>query len=266
MPRKQPLTPAELSRMSPLELRAFAYLAWASAAHRQVSYRDVGRLSLPSGDFIGVRTAVKVVQDLADSGLLEVHGVAGILHAPLSVHVAGHQPRPARAPQSEPTATAAPAHVPAARDRFTGAPDPGAAETIPASQVRGPGWSTLPEPTKLRRRLWGVVHGKGPMICSRAAQFKTSKGRPPTVQELAGLLGWQDGTPVTQALGRLIQTGWLVQTPHGLLRVGPAYEKHLAGAAKVLDAACGGGGRDESCAQLVGEDACSPGPALRGAG
>ncbi len=227
--------------MSPLELRAFAYLAWACAANREVSYRDVGRLCLPNGDFIGVRTAVKVVQDLSDSGLLEVHGGTEVLHAPLSVRVAGHQPRPARAPQGESATTVVRSLVPAARDGFAGAPDPGAAETIPASQVRGSGWSTLPAQTKLRRRLWGVVHGKGPMICSRAAQYESSKGRPPTPQELAHLLGWQDGTPVTQALGRLIQTGWLVQTPHGLLRVGPAYEQHLADAAaaeaKTSDAA-----------------------------
>ena len=214
--------------MSPLELRTFAYLAWACAANREVTYRDIGRLTLPSGDLIGVRTAVKVVQDLADSGLLTVHGATELLHAPLSLRVAGHQPRAARAPQEEQaTAPAGRSFVPPARDKFAGVPDPGALETIPASQVRGSGWSTLHPHAKLRRRLWGVVHGKGPMICSRAAQYETSKGRPPTPEELAQILGWQDGTPVTQAFRRLIQTRWLTQTDEGLLRVGPAYEQHV---------------------------------------
>ncbi|MFB6517294.1 hypothetical protein [Streptomyces sp. NPDC056401] len=218
-----------------MELRAFAYLAWACAANREVSYRDVGRLSLPNGDLIGVRTAVRVVQDLADSGLLAVLGGTEVLHAPLSVRVAGHQPRPARAPQGE--QAAAPggrSFVPAARDRFADAPDPGAVETFPASELRrSPGWATLSAQAKLRRRLWGVVHGKGPAICARAAQFETSKRRPPGPKELAVILGWQDGTPVSQALGRLVQTGWLVQTEQGLLRVGPAYEQHLARAGRV---------------------------------
>ncbi|WP_426405036.1 hypothetical protein ACN9M0_36650 [Streptomyces sp. R-07] len=31
-----------------LKLRALAHLAWASAAHREVTYRDVGWLSLPT--------------------------------------------------------------------------------------------------------------------------------------------------------------------------------------------------------------------------
>lgn len=68
------------------------------------------------------------------------------------------------------------------------------------------------------------------MICSRTAQYETSKGRPPTPEELAQLLGWQDGTPVNQAFRRLIQTRWLTQTDGGRLRAGPAYEQHLASA------------------------------------
>ncbi|WP_327686582.1 hypothetical protein [Streptomyces sp. NBC_00467] len=225
--------------MSPLELRAFAYLAWACAANREVSYRDIGRLTLANGDSIGVRTAVKAVQDLSDSGLITVHGDTEVLHAPLSVRIAGHRPRLAQAPPQDQTENtpAGRTFVPTARDRFADAPNPGAVTTLSASQVRGQGWSTLPPHAKLRRRLWGVVHGKGPMICSRTAQYETSKGRPPTPEELAQLLGWQDGTPVTQAFGRLIQTRWLTQTDGGHLRAGPAYEQHLASAATRKDVA-----------------------------
>jgi hypothetical protein len=52
--------------MSSPELPGFAYLACASVAHREVSYRALGRLSPSNGDFIGVRTVVKVAQELAD--------------------------------------------------------------------------------------------------------------------------------------------------------------------------------------------------------
>ncbi|MFE6127547.1 hypothetical protein ACFQ6Q_04625 [Streptomyces sp. NPDC056437] len=225
--------------MSPLELRVFAYLAWACAANREVSYRDIGRLSLTNGDFIGARTAVKAVEDLSDSGLIAVRGDTQLLHAALRVRIAGHQPRPSRSPQDQ--AADAPAvsqtFVPVARDRFSGTPDPGALTIISANQVRGQGWSTLPPEAKLRRRLWGVVHGKGPMICSRTAQYEASRGRPATSEELAHVLGWQDGTPVSQAFRLLVQTRWLAQTDEGLLHIGPAYKQHLAAAVMETGAA-----------------------------
>ncbi|MER7111141.1 hypothetical protein [Streptomyces sp. NPDC000229] len=85
----------------------------------------------------------------------------------------------------------------------------------------------------LQRSLLAFARAAGAFS---VAVICAAKGRPPTPQELAVLLGWQDGTPVAQALGRLIQTGWLVQTPHGLLRVGPAYEQHLVGAANASNA------------------------------
>ncbi|WP_154073996.1 hypothetical protein [Streptomyces sp. TM32] len=94
--------------MSPLELRIFAYLAWASAANRPVTFREIGHLPLSTGDLVGVRAAVKTTRDLADTGLVALLGQTRILHAPLTVLVAGHQPKapvaspPARQPLTQP--------------------------------------------------------------------------------------------------------------------------------------------------------------------
>ncbi|MFI5868288.1 hypothetical protein [Streptomyces sp. NPDC051546] len=208
--------------MPPLDLRVFAYLVWACAARREVSYRGIGRISLPNGTALGVRGAVAAVHRLADGGLIAVRSGTPEFDSPLSVRVAGHQsdafgpPQPGRTPDPE------------MRDRFAGMPDPGARETVSVSQVRGSSWPSLPLQAKIRRSLWGAVHGRGPMICFQTAQYEASHGRPPNSQELAQTLGWLSGTPVIQAIRHLLQTDWLVRTGEGLLRAGPAFGEHLA--------------------------------------
>ncbi|MEU5547866.1 hypothetical protein AB0G85_37075 [Streptomyces sioyaensis] len=222
-PRKQPVAPAEIGKMSPLELRVFAYLAWASAANRPVTFREIGHLPLSTGDLVGVRAAVKTTRDLADTGLVTLLGQTGILHAPLTVLVAGHQPKapvsppPARQPLTHPkSGTPAPGQ----RARFIGPPDPSAERTLTSNQVRGGNWALLPEHVRKQRRLWGLVQGKGPAVCSHLVKFHTSRGSHPTREEFTLSLGWQPGSPSAEALQLLIDSGWLSETESGQLGTG----------------------------------------------
>ncbi len=85
--------------MSLLELRMFAYVAWASAAHRRIALGDLALVQAPNGRPIGVRAAGQVLRDLADTGVLSVGRSIDNADAdtPLSVFVAGRQQVPASA-------------------------------------------------------------------------------------------------------------------------------------------------------------------------
>lgn len=198
-PRETPVTVAEIAAFDLVEVRLFAYAAWAAAARRRITLADLALIQAANGRPIGVRTAGQVLRDLQDTGVL---AVARPLDAaggdtPLPVLVAGRlAPAPVQPAPTPPTVRP----MPTQRD---GTPIPMAgrigALLIPAG---------LPAP--LRESLLALV-----------GEFRAAQGAAPDTARTADLL-----TRKASALER-----WAaLPLPFGTLRVRQEAERTRAAA------------------------------------
>jgi hypothetical protein len=88
------LTAQDLGRLTLVESRVLAYLAWASAARRTVSLTDIAAVTGPGDRPIGVHDARRICEDLHDCGFVFMpQWLAAGTSGPMTV-VVGGRPEP----------------------------------------------------------------------------------------------------------------------------------------------------------------------------